>query len=357
MPEEPDDFHARLGEWLKTHVPRRRNTIRFLIPKSGSQNAFLDRDLIILARAIVKAEEWRKEDSEYAKLHTKYRSELHGILKVRFDRYAILDTWNYQEPKKCHFHIENHGAQGERIPEAIDESVRQNLFIPEEFEDLVMAHAKNSETVAKLILELGEPRPNQAPCIPWLGDVEAKERLVRVCAKGKIAINIRGLEFLQAKPGEDADQAYDRMKAKIPSGKHLEETWILLPDTVPAAGGYKPPVPPPTPGGIQPPTTGSLFPTPLDAPSGGLQPDGVASPDPDSIFGGPVPAPLVTCHAPATSALNLLGKTESWGVGPATSVKNVNLKVNQITGAQLQKLLKSLPDGISYELDLDKESL
>ena len=218
MPEEPDDFHARLGEWLKTHVPRRRNTIRFLIPKSGSQNAFLDRDLIILARAIVKAEEWRKEDSEYAKLHTKYRSELHGILKVRFDRYAILDTWNYQEPKKCHFHIENHGAQGGRIPEAIDESVRQNLFIPEEFEDLVMAHAKNSETVAKLILELGEPRPNQAPCIPWLGDVEAKERLVRVCAKGKIAINIRGLEFLQAKPGEDADQAYDRMKAKTPPG-------------------------------------------------------------------------------------------------------------------------------------------
>jgi len=105
------------------------------------------------------------------------------------------------------------------------------------------------------------------------------------------------------------------MKAKIPSGKHIEETWILLPDAVPAAGGYKPPVPPPMPGGIQPPTTGSLFPTtPLDAPTGGLQPDGVASPDPDSIFRGP--APLVTCHAPATSALNLLGKTESWGVGP-----------------------------------------
>jgi hypothetical protein len=148
------------------------------------------------------------------------------------------------------------------------------------------------------------------------------------------------------------------MKAKIPSGKHLEETWILPPDAVPAAGGYKSPVLQPTLGGVQQPTTGSLFPTaPLDAPSGGLQPDGVASPNPGSIFGGPVPAPLVTCHAPATSALNLLGKTESWGVGPATSVKNVNLKVNQVTGAQLQKLLKSLPDGISYELDLDKESL
>ena len=81
--------------------------------------------------------------------------------------------------------------------------------------------------------------------------------------KGKIAINIRGLEFLQAKPGEDPRSAYNRMKAKIPSGKHLEETWILLPDAVPAAGGYKPPAPrrqgarhP-----VEPPATGSLFPT------------------------------------------------------------------------------------------------
>ena len=101
---------AWVGEWLKTHVPRRRNTVRFLIPKSGSQNAFLGRDLIILARAIVKAEEWKKEDSEYGKFHSKYRRELQDILKVRFDRYAILGTWNYQEAKKCHFHIDNHGV-------------------------------------------------------------------------------------------------------------------------------------------------------------------------------------------------------------------------------------------------------
>ena len=215
-----------------------------------------------------------------------------------------------------------------------------------------MAHAKNSETVAKLILELGEPRPNQAACIPWLGDVEAKERLVRVCAKGKIAINIRGLEFLQVKPGEDSDVAYNRMKAKIPSGKHLEETWILLPDAVAAAGGYKPPIP----------AAGARRPRSLSndafhrSPNWSLSQTEERSPILVPFSVGPLPAPLVNCHAPATSALNLLGKTESWGVGPATSVKNVNLKVEQVTGAQLQKLLKSLPDGISYELDLDKES-
>lgn len=361
LPEEPEDIHARLGEWLKAHVPKRRNTARFVIPKTGTQNAFLDRDLVILARAIVKAEEWKKEDSEYGKLLTKYRNELQGILKVRFDRYAVLDVWNYQEAKKCQFHIENHGAQGGRIPEAIDESVRQNLFVPEEFEDLVMAHAKNSETVAKLITELTEPRPNQAACIPWLGEVEAKERLVRVCAKGKVAINIRGYEYLQAKPGEDADVAYGRMKSKIPSGKHLEETWILLPDAVPAAGGFKPPAPAPPPGVTPPsgtPMPGTLFPTTpfSDQLAGGQPGGGGAAPDPGAIFGGTPIAQLVHHQSPTTSALNLLGRTESWGIGPATNLQNVSLRVAQLTGAQLQKLLKSLPDGISYELGLDKES-
>ncbi len=345
LPEEPDDIHARLGEWLKTHVAKRRNTVRFLIPKPGCTNAFLDRDLLILARAVVKADEWRNEGSEYGRLHGKYQGELRSILKVRLDRFAALDTWNYQEPSKCHFHVENHGAQGAKIPEAIDEAVRQNLFIPEDFEDLVTAHAQNSETVAKLLRELTEPRPNGQACIPWLGEIEAKERLVRVCANGRIAIALQ-YEYLQVQPGEDAATAYNRMKTKIPAGKNLEETYILLPEAVPSAGGMSPPVPAPNPPPQPAPDT--LFPDPASG-------DGSTTTDTGSLFGGtPVAAPL-KCHAPATSALNLLGKTEAWGIGPATTVHNVNLKLDQLTGAQLQKLLKGLPDGFSYELDLDKD--
>ncbi len=64
LPEEPDELQARLGEWLKAQAPKRRNTVRFLISKSGTQSAFLDRDLVILARAIVKADEWKKDDSD-----------------------------------------------------------------------------------------------------------------------------------------------------------------------------------------------------------------------------------------------------------------------------------------------------
>ena len=349
LPEDPDDVHARLGEWLKQHVNRKRNTVRFLLPKAGTANAFRDRDLLILARAVVKAEEWG--GGEYAKLLTKYQGELRGILKVRFDRFAILDTWNYQDATKCRFHIEGHGAQGGRIPDAMDDAIRQNLFIPEDFEDLVMAHAQNTDSVAKLLKELVEPRPNEQPCIPWLGEIEAKERLVRVCAKGRIAI-ILSYERLQATPGEDPTAAYNRMKTKIPAGKTLESTYIAPPDAAPETGGVA--APPPQPG------PGLLFPGPASPPAGGPittapQTPGVGpSPAPGSLF-APTPTATMPCHAAPTSALNLLGKMETWGIGPGSTVRNVTLKLDCLTGAQLQKVIKDLPDGLAYELDLDKE--
>jgi hypothetical protein len=58
--------------------------------------------------------------------------------------------------------------------------------------------------------------------------------------------------------------------------------------------------------------------------------------------------------------LNLIGKLEGWGIGPATPVADVSIKVSagqntQITGAQLKELLKKLPDGMTFELSLEKE--
>ena len=63
---------------------------------------------------------------------------------------------------------------------------------------------------------------------------------------------------------------------------------------------------------------------------------------------------------PATSPLNLIGKIEGLqGIGPATKVAEVSIKVStaqgsQITGAQLKELLK-LPEGMTFELNLEKE--
>jgi hypothetical protein len=76
------------------------------------------------------------------------------------------------------------------------------------------------------------------------------------------------------------------------------------------------------------------------------------------LFGGStglVTPPKQPHAAPPTSGLNLLGQVESWGIGPATPVTNVVLKVGKMTGAQLQQLLKDLPAGVTYGLELEKE--
>ena len=71
--------------------------------------------------------------------------------------------------------------------------------------------------------------------------------------------------------------------------------------------------------------------------------------------GGSVSKPRVCLNSPATSPLNLIGKLESWAIGPATKVDEISIKVQSATGAQLKELLKKLPDGLIFELSLEKE--
>ncbi len=78
---------------------------------------------------------------------------------------------------------------------------------------------------------------------------------------------------------------------------------------------------------------------------------------PGGIFGGDTTAtkPRTPLSNPATSPLNLIGKIEGWGIGPATRVAEVSIKVSAATGAQLKELLKKLPEGMTFELNLEKE--
>ena len=363
LPEEPDRIDERLGRWLKDHLQKRRNTVRFLIPRSGTSNAFYDRDLLVLARAEMKAQEWGAQNAEYRKLQSKYQGELRDILKKRFDRFAVLHSWNFGDPSKCEFHIETLREQGAKVPEAIETAMTNDLFVPEDFEHLVLEAAINNSSVGKLLKELQEPRPAGQDCIPWLGETAMKERILRLCAKGKIAINLRGMEYLQAQSGEDEETAWRRLRPKLSyTGRQLDEVFILPPSAVPATGGANPQPAP----GTQPPSGlfgGGTEPTP--APPGGMSenPGSVpGAPDPmpqpgGGIFGGGASsgAPRMPFAAPATSPLNLIGKLEGWGIGPATPVKAVTIKVDAATGAQLKELLKKLPDGMTFELSLDKE--
>jgi len=360
VPEEVDKIGERLGRWLKDHLQKRRNTIRFLLPRSGSSSTFYDRDLIILARAAMKAQEWGGQDPEYRRLHAKYQGELRETLKKRFDRFAILRTWNFSEPARCAFHIESVTAQGAKIPEAIEQAIIRDLFVPEDFQELVLEAASENASVGKLLREMQEPRPGGQACIPWLGETQMKERILRLCAKGKLAINLRGMEYLQAHPGEDEDSAWKRLRPKLSfTGRQLDEVFLLSPSAVPASGGVTP-APQPVGG----PTDGTLF-----GGGGGSSNLGSGAPSPKaegetgnsssngepSIFSGGHHKPAVTLSNGATSPLNLIGKLEGWGIGPATPLSQVSIRVSVATGAQLKELLKKLPDGMTFELSLEKE--
>ena len=356
LPEEPDIIDQRLGRWLKDHLQKRRNTIRFLLPRSGSTNAFQDRDLLILARAGMKAQEWSGQNPEYKKLHTEYQGALRDILKKRFDRFAVLHRWNFSDPSQCVFSVESLKKRGAQIPESIEEALTNDLFVPEDFEDLVLEAAAENASVGKLLRELQEPRPAGQDCIPWLGDTVMKERILRLCARGKIAINLRGLEYLQTHPGEDEDAAWKRLRPKLSyTGRQLDEVFLMEPSAVPTTGGT-------TPGPSQPGTgdAGGGATSGPTSPEGSDTTPGTGTPPPDTgIFGGGSTGggakPRIPLSNPATSPLNLIGKLEGWGIGPATQVAEVAITVAASNGAQLKELLKKLPDGMTFALSLEKE--
>ena len=356
LPEEPERPNEDLGRWLKDHLQERRNTVRFLIPRSGSTNTFRDQNLVILARAEMKAGEWSDQDPGYRKLRTEFQRALRDALKNRFNRFAVLRRWSFTDPSNCEFETEGLSKHGADIPAEIEETVGTNLFVPEDFEEFVLQAADSNTSVGKLLKELQEPRPPSNDCIAWLGETLMKERVMRLCAQGKIAINDRGLEYLQRQTDEDEETAWKRLRTKVSyTGRQLDEVLLLTPGAVPATGGPTPAAPPPGDGPDA--TTSTTDEAATQSTNGSPEAEGTPTPpEPGGIFGTETTGTVKTFTTGATSPLNLIGKLESWSVGPATPVKAVTLKVQDATGAQLKDVLKKLPDGMRFELSLDKDS-
>jgi hypothetical protein len=185
-----------------------------------------------------------------------------------------------------------------------------------------------------------------------------KERILRLVAKGKIAINLRGLEYLQSLPGEDEELAWKRLRPKLSyTGRQLDEVTLMVPSAVPTTGGTPQPAAHPVPGAV-PNLFGETEPVQAPSPQDSTPAGGTTTP-PAEIFGGNVTPTReqlrIPLTNPPTSALNLIGKLEGWGIGPATHVSEVAIKISSATGAQLKELLKKLPDGMTFELSLERE--
>lgn len=331
---------AELGNWLVKYIPKNRNIVRFLLAKKGMENVFYDKALLVLARAVYLAAQWKKADSEYSSLHIKFQKELRDQLNSRFDRFAILGVWNFAEPQKCVFTSTSHNTEGSKILDTIQDIIRRELFIPEEFKELVVTNAKSNHSVAQVLNQLKEPKSGSEPSIPWLGEVDAKEWIIRLCSQGCIAINLLGREMLESRAGESEIDAWQRMKGRLATGRQLEETTLHEPGTNVSSGGSAPIAP------VIPPVN------PFVAPSlSGSEPG--YTPPISSLFGGT--KERIRLNAPNTSSLTLLGKLENWGISSGSQVYGCKLSVDKLTGAQLQELLEKLPDGIAYSLDLEKE--
>ena len=335
----PNTSDADMGKWLKQFINKNRNTIRFLLPKKGTESLIYDKTLLVLARAVHLADQWKKQDSAYTALHMKYQNKLRDQLKSRFDRFAILVTWNFAEPEKCVFLTTSHNTDGSKILGAIHGITRRELFVPEELESLVVEASKTMRSVAYVLEQLKEPTAGGQASNPWIGEADAKEQITHLCAQGKIALNVLGLDMLERRAGETEDDAWHRMKGRLGSGRHLGETTLHEPGATLDSGGSAPVVE----------TAGETTGTTPYPPAGG-------QPTPGGLFGGGTNVgERARYQAPTTSSLSLLGKLEGWGVTGGSQIHNMNLSVSNLTGAQLEKLLENLPDGITYSLDMEKD--
>jgi hypothetical protein len=223
-----------LGEWLAQHVPAKRNTLRFLLPRRGMKSIYEDAELLFLARcSYLTSIAWRR-DSKYAALKKDFDKPLRNMLKTRFDRFAILSHWDYPQPANCVFEVERVGKQGAAIPAAIEEQIARDLFDPAMFRAEVKKRAKESWTVGDLLDELAEPPASpKREAIPFLGETAIYEKLLELAAKGHLALNVKGKWI--GRPAESGDDqkalGYVRSKA-FRSGNEMRQILLGGPENV-----------------------------------------------------------------------------------------------------------------------------
>ncbi len=345
LPVGPKSLNEVLGPWLAEHVAQNRNMVRFLLPKAGSLNFYSDRNLLITARCALLASEWKEKEQQYAKLHTKFEGALKAELRNRFDRYALLKTWDFQTPKNCTFDEEAHGATGADIPAAVEQHVTKNHFAPEDFEAFIVQAAARGDTMRQVIALLREPPLPGQITIPYLGDLHIYEQVLAIVAKDKAALN-EGGRWWHKEPGESPTEALVRLKQRASFGGQamfavrLGEISQVGSSGV-AATPQITPSPSPTPSGL--PAPNPFTPSP---PSGG-------EPVPLTPSGSGQPQPVIHRSLGAKTGVNLLGELEKWALPDAQRVTQAVLTLNGVSVKELRDLCVKLPPKLQAELQLN----
>ena len=349
LPVSPKPLNEVLGPWLAEYVPQNRNMVRFLLPTSGSLSLYDDRNLLITARCALLASEWKQSDSQYEKLHRKYEEGLKTELKTRFDRYALLATWDFQSPRT----VLSTRRRTERleldIPLRWKNTCNENYFAAEDVESFIVKAAARNETMRQVLALLREPPLPGQTAIPYVGDVNIYEQVLRIVAKDKVALNIGG-RWYHKEPGESVEDATRRLRQRAwCSGQAMFAVQLGEPSQV-GGGGVAVTLPPPAGPTHIPP---SSMPQPTPSP-GGVTPT-------IPIGGEPLPPvpgglstsqPVIRRSVGAKSGVNLLGDLERWALPDAQKVTQASLTFNGVSVKELRDLCTKLPPKLQAELQL-----
>ena len=346
LPVAPKSLHEVLGRWIAEHVAQNRNMVRFLLPKSDCPNFFADRNLLITARCALLASEWKEKDQQYSKLHAKFEGALKAELRNRFDRFALLKTWDFQAPKNCTFDEEAHGATGADIPAAVEKHVVTNHFAPEDFEAFIVQAAARNDTMRQALALLREPPLPGLTAIPYLGDFYVYEQVLGIVAKDKIALNAGG-RWWHKEPSESPSDALIRLKQRASfSGQAMFA--VQLGETSQVGSGGVAAVPPIPPSPL--PFPSGLAPTPYPITPG---PTVGGDPVPLAPGGNTSPQPVIRRSLGAKTGVNLLGDLEKWALPDAQKVTQAVLTLNGVSVKELRDLCIKLPPKLQAELQLN----
>lgn len=358
---------AALGEWLAAHVPRRRNTIRFLLPAAGARSIYEDDEIVFAARCSYLTSFAWKNDQKYRALSTEFAKTLRTSLQARFDRFAILRRWDFRSPKQCVFDVETIGAQGGDTSFKIEEKILRDFFDAAEFQRRVHDYARESWSVGRLLDELAEPpASSEVDAIPFLGDTAIYEELLKITAKGDIALNVGGAWVVRPRDVDDADKAYRTVRQQaFRSGQEQRAVELGLPGMI---GGDTVPGPKPQP------TTVTQWPAPAaPAPAestlrnghgeqGYLMPQ--MQPTSSDVSLGTMTGPVVQSKVRGSktrktdepkTGINLSGFFEKWGMSTSARLTSAKIEFNNLSVQDLKQILQRIPPSFQAMLDVTYE--
>jgi len=363
-------INACLGLWLVKHLQTRRNTVRFLLLASDTQSIYFDDELIFLARCsfLCSRASWGI-DAKYRALHQDFDRQLRKALTKRFNRFAILRKWDFQNPQNCVFDIERISEHGQDIPSAVEKKILTDLFDQAEFKKFILKRAKDADFVGSVMDDLLEPPPpNNGDAIPYLGETKTYELILELAAQGEIALNVDGV-WISRRPEDNSDEdarRYIKTKA-FRVAQEMRKVQLGLPDLVGGGTIIAPKtkandfvsstIKPITQLNDNPPDISSSTATDTASPSSNnISPELV---QPVVVSGIAEPGPITLqktkkskrSDKPATG-LNLSGQFEKWGIPSSKTIEIARIEFQGLTAQQIRQILQRIPSSFKASLEI-----